>query len=123
MGKKKQSIIVDDVGKSEDTPTPSRDFDAEQKDAEVMKEAELKAHPPAEDEIPPADGDKLWRHLSPKKILEADIELLLRVGILFTALKGQGISKDLFDKLPKEVQSLFHDELLTNEEWEPSNNI
>lgn len=123
MGKKKQPIIVDDVEESEDAVAPSRDFDAEQKDVEVMKEEELKNQSPAEIEIPPADGDKLWRHLSPKKILEADIELLLRVGILFTALKGQGISKDLFDKLPKEVQSLFHDELLTNEEWVPSDNI
>lgn len=115
MGKRKN--------KSGEIIVSSRDFDAEQKDAEVMKEEELKGHPPAEEEIPPADGDKLWRHLSPKKILEADIELLLRVGILFTALKGQGLSKDLFDKLPKEVQSLFNDELLTNEEWVPSDNI
>lgn len=93
--------------------SPERDFDAEQKDAEVMKD----------EDIPPANADKMWRYLSPKNVLAADSELILRFHVLLDALKGYGISQNLFDNLPADMQTLFHEELLLSENWTPGDNL
>lgn len=119
MGDKKKK--VKDVS-LEDTQ-PERDFDQERKDAEVMKEEESKDQSPAETDIPPADPDKLWRHLSPKNVMAADAELVLRAHVLFEALKGYGVSQNLFEKLPKDVQTLFNGELVENDAWVPAENF
>ncbi len=103
--------------------TSDHDYDAELKDAEVMREEELEGHLPSEDDIPPANVDKMWRYLSPKKVVAADISLILRFHVLLDALKGYGISQNLFQELPKDMRTLFHDELLPSEQWIPGENL
>lgn len=123
-GKKLKKVVEDELIPEEMIPVaPERDLDLERKDAEVMAEEELKDQSPAEIEIPPANGDKLWRHLSPKNVMAADINTVLRAHVLFEALKGYGVSQSLFDKLPKEVQTLFNYKLVDNEEWIPAENF
>lgn len=97
-----------------------RDFDAERKDAEVMAEPE---QPAVDVQIPPADADKLWHHIAPKKILAADTEILIRAQSLFHAMGGYGVSEALYQKLPKDIKSLFNDVLINNEAWKPTENI
>lgn len=90
------------------------DFDAQAKDEAVMNEP---TPSPASQEIPPADPEKLWHHLNPKAILGADLETLTRAVVLFQALNGFGVSKNIYDVFPDGIKALFNGEALMNEDW------
>lgn len=112
MGGKKSKKVEEELVPEEMVPV-ERDFDAEQKDAEVMKD----------EDIPPANVDKMWRHISPRKVFAADLDTALRLHLVIEALKGYGISQNLFEKFPADLQALFNDKLVTSEEWTPGDNL
>lgn len=95
------------------SPSPERDFDAEMKDAEVMKD----------EDIPAASAGSEWHHLSPKKIKAAGSETLVRALMTFKALEGYGISPNLYENLSKEIQSLFDNKAIENEAWNAANDL
>lgn len=115
-GKKTKKVEEDLIPEESETAvavSPERDYDAERKDEEVMKE----------DEIPAANADKTWHHLWPKKVMAADAALLIRTSVLFMALKGNGVSCDLYGKLPEDIRGLFSAEPKSNEDWSPADNF